>query len=570
MQKRWDIAEDITREMKQKAKALASEVHCPLIIAELLLHKEIENTLDLEKFIKPDLQQLHDPFLFKDMCKCVDRIIMAIEKGEQITIYGDYDVDGTTATALLYLGFQDINAKVDYYIPHRMEEGYGLSTNGLELLRDKGTKLIITVDCGVNAVDEVEIINNMGMEIIVTDHHNAKSVMPNAYAMINPKVDNSGYPDKDLAGVGVAYKLLMAVYKKLNIYTTENRMKYIDLVAMGTIADIVPLIGENRVFASLGLEKLHSLQNKGLRALIDIAEISLKRIDTSDIVFGLAPRINAAGRMSSAMQAVELLITDDENKGRELAEIIERDNSLRQQIDQKTFQEASEIIEKKYKDIKNTYCMILSSDSWHPGVIGIVSSKLVEKFYRPTIMISYHEGIGSGSGRSINEIDLFEALSTMDDLLESFGGHKYAVGLTLLPEYIDSFENRLTRYIKERVTPEQMLPLLRIDKKIELYEIDEKLMKWLDLFAPYGPDNAQPVFYAKDVMIVGYPYTVGRNHLKLKVTKDGCVLDLIGFNLGDFLPVLKRDAFVDICFTLEVNYWKDKTTIQGNLKDIKI
>ncbi|HPK41769.1 MAG TPA: DHHA1 domain-containing protein, partial [Candidatus Cloacimonadota bacterium] len=250
--------------------------------------------------------------------------------------------------------------------------------------------------------------------------------------------------------------------------------------------------------------------------------------------------------------------------------IIERDNSLRQQIDQKTFQEASEIIEKKYKDIKNTYCMILSSDSWHPGVIGIVSSKLVEKFYRPTIMISYHDGIGSGSGRSINEIDLFEALSTMDDLLESFGGHKYAVGLTLLPEYIDSFENRLTRYIKERVSPEQMLPLLRIDKKIELYEIDEKLMKWLDLFAPYGPDNAQPVFYAKDVMIVGYPYTVGRNHLKLKVTKDGCILDLIGFNLGDFLPVLKRDAFIDICFTLEVNYWKDKTTIQGNLKDIKI
>ncbi|MCB5249746.1 MAG: single-stranded-DNA-specific exonuclease RecJ [Candidatus Cloacimonadales bacterium] len=570
MQKRWDIAEEITKQTKQRAKALASEAHCPLLIAELLISKEIDNLDDLEQFITPSLDQLHDPFLFKEMEKCVDKVLQTIENGEQITIYGDYDVDGTTATALLYLGLKDINAKVDYYIPHRMEDGYGLSTTGLELLRDKGTKLIISVDCGINAVEEVDIINDMGMEIIITDHHNAKNIMPNAYAMINPKLEDSQYPDKDLAGVGVAYKLLMAVYKKLGIFNFENRMKYIDLVAVGTIADIVPLVGENRVFASLGLEKMQNIENKGLLALIDIAEISLKRIDTTDIVFGLAPRINAAGRMSSAMQAVELLIADDETRCRDLAEIIERDNSLRQQIDQKTFQEASEIIEKKYKDIKNTYCMILSSDSWHPGVIGIVSSKLVEKFYRPTIMISYHDGIGSGSGRSINEIDLFEALSTMDDLLESFGGHKYAVGLTILPEYIDSVENRLTRYIKERITPEQMLPLLKIDKKIELYEIDEKLMKWLQSFAPYGPENNQPVFYAKDVMIVGYPYTVGRNHLKLKVTKDGCVLDLIGFNLGDFLPVLKREAFIDICFTLEINYWKDKSTIQGNLKDIKL
>jgi single-stranded-DNA-specific exonuclease len=451
-----------------------------------------------------------------------------------------------------------------------MVDGYGLSANGLEQLKEKGTGLIISVDCGINAIDEINAINSMGMQIVITDHHNAKDTLPDSYATINPKLDDSGYPTKDLAGVGVAYKLLMAIYKKMGIDTYENRIKYLDLVAVGTIADIVPLTGENRIFASIGLQKLKEQKNLGLKALMDISGISHKDIDTNDIVFGLAPRINAAGRMGSAMRAVELLISTEESKSLELAEIIERENSLRQQIDQKTYQEATEIIEKKYKDIKNTYCMILSSDDWHPGVIGIVSSKLVEKYYRPTIMISYHEGIGSGSGRSINDLDLFEALSSMDDVLESFGGHKYAVGLTILPEYIDTFENKLTRYIKERVNPETLTPALRIDKKIELYEITNKLMEWLHKFAPFGPDNMPPVFYTKDVMIIGYPYTVGRNHIKLKVAKDGCVLDLIGFNLGDFLPVLKKNSYIDICFTLDMNVWQDKVTFQGNLKDIHI
>ncbi len=570
MQKRWEIAEDISKELKQNAKSLASEIHCPLLIAELLVQKRIDTQEKVSQFFKPELDQLLDPFLFVQMNKCVDRVLRAIEAGEKITIYGDYDVDGTTSTALLYLGLKDINAVVDYFIPHRMVDGYGLSANGLEQLKEKGTGLIISVDCGINAIAEIDEINAMGMEIIITDHHNAKDTLPEAYATINPKLEDSGYPSHDLAGVGVAYKLLTAIYSRLGIDTYENKIKYLDLVAVGTIADIVPLIGENRVFASIGMTILKEQKNLGLKALMEISGIAQKDIDTSDIVFGLAPRINAAGRMGSAMRAVELLISSDVTKSHELAEIIERENSLRQQIDQKTYQEAIEIIDKKYKDIHNTYCMILSSDDWHPGVIGIVSSKLVEKFYRPTIMISYHEGIGSGSGRSINEIDLFEALSSMDDVLESFGGHKYAVGMTILPEYIDTFENKLTRFIKERVSPEMMIPALKIDKKIELYEITHKLMEWLNHFAPFGPDNMPPVFYTKEVMIVGYPYTVGRNHLKLKVTKDGCVLDLIGFNLGDFLPVLKKNAYIDICFTLDMNVWQDKVTFQGNLKDIHL
>lgn len=570
MQKRWEIAPDISKELKQKAKTLANDIHCPLLISELLIQKSLDSLEKIENFFQPDMSQLLDPMLFNQMDACIERVMHAIDIGEKITIYGDYDVDGTTATALLYLGLKRINAVVDYFIPHRMVDGYGLSANGLEQLKEKGTGLIISVDCGINAIVEIEEINRMGMQIVITDHHNAKDTLPESYATINPKLEDSGYPTKDLAGVGVAYKLLMAIYKKIGIDTYENKIKYLDLVAVGTIADIVPLTGENRIFASIGLQKLKEQKNLGLKALMEISGISHKEIDTNDIVFGLAPRINAAGRMGSAMRAVELLIATDEARSMELAEIIERENSLRQQIDQKTYQEASEIIEKKYKDIKNTYCMILSSDDWHPGVIGIVSSKLVEKYYRPTIMISYHEGIGSGSGRSINDLDLFEALSTMDDVLESFGGHKYAVGLTILPEYIDTFENRLTKYIKERVSPETLTPALKIDKKIELFEITNKLMDWLNHFAPFGPENMPPVFYTKDVMIVGYPYTVGRNHIKLKVTKDGCVLDLIGFNLGDFLPVLKKNSYIDICFTLDMNVWQDKVSFQGNLKDIHL
>ena len=302
--------------------------------------------------------------------------------------------------------------------------------------------------------------------------------------------------------------------------------------------------------------------------MINIAGISDKELNTSDIVFGIAPRINAAGRMGSATRAVELLISTDETKSMELAEIIERENSLRQQIDQRTFSEACEIIEKKYKDIDNTPCFVISSDNWHPGVIGIVASKLVEKYYRPSIMISFKDGIGSGSGRSITDFNLFDALSNVEDCLETFGGHKYAAGLSILAEYLDGMENRLNKYAKEHLTPEQLIPPLKINMELELYEINEHLLEWLNKFAPFGPGNMRPTFYTENVCIIGYPYNVGKNHLKLKVIKDGCYLDLIGFNLGDFLPFLKKGNYIDIAYSLELNTWKGRTTIQGKLKDI--
>jgi single-stranded-DNA-specific exonuclease len=569
MQKRWHISEPLIEEQLAQKNAIVEEIKCPEMIAEMLVRKGISEIDEINNFFHPNLQNVHDPFIFKDMKVAVERIIRAIKDQELITIYGDYDVDGTTSTSLLYLGLRKIGAIVDFYIPHRMIDGYGLSLSGVDQIKDNGSKLIISVDCGINAIEEVQQINKLEIDIIVTDHHNPKEILPDAYAIINPKMVTSDYPFKDLAGVGVAYKLLVAVYTMTDMDTTSLIDKYVDLVALGTIADIVPLVGENRIFASIGLERLIKKQNIGLNALINIAGLSHKELNSSDIVFGIAPRINAAGRMGSALRAVELMVSEDEEQSDELAQIIERENSIRQQIDQRTFQEACDIIDKKYKNMDDTSLIVVSSDGWHPGVIGIVASKLVEKFYKPSIMISFKDGVGSGSGRSIAGFNLFDALQSVEGYLETFGGHKYAAGLSVLVEYVDLLENRLAKYVKENITTEQLIPPLRIETKLELYEINENLLEWLNKFAPFGPGNMRPTFYTKEVMIVGFPYNVGKNHLKLKVMKDGCNLDLIGFNLGDFLPFLKKGSLIEIAYSLEFNTWQGRTSIQGKLKDIK-
>ncbi len=570
MFKRWIISESLNAEQEELKKNLARHLKCPEKIAELLIRKGLTDFQEVEKFFNPSLNDVHDPFLFLDMSKAVDRIIDAIKSNEKITIYGDYDVDGTTSTALLYLGLKKLNANIDFYIPHRMIDGYGLSDFGVEHIAKLGTKLIITVDCGINAIEEVNKINKLGIDIIITDHHNPKDILPNAYAIINPKMKNCKYPYRDLAGVGVSYKLLVAIFKKMDINDRDWIIKYIDLVALGTIADIVPLTGENRIFASLGLERLLKKQNIGLSALINIAGLADKELNSADIVFGIAPRINAAGRMGSASRAVELLISTNEEKSKELAEIIERENSLRQQIDQRTFQEACEIIEKKYKNLDDTPAFVISSDNWHPGVIGIVASRIVEKYYRPTIMISFKDGIGSGSGRSIYNFDLFDALSNVNEYLITFGGHKYAAGLSILMEYLDSFENRFQKFVKEHITEESLIPPLNIDSSLELYDINKILLEWLLKFAPFGPGNMRPTFYTENVTIVSYPYTVGKNHLKLKVMKDGCTVDFIGFNLGDYLPLLKKGAKINIAYSLDFNIWNGRVSIQGRLKDIQL
>ncbi|MEN6445460.1 MAG: single-stranded-DNA-specific exonuclease RecJ [Candidatus Cloacimonas sp.] len=570
MNKNWLIPTPSSKEPIPEIESLSAEFKLPRLVAELLYRKGFKTSAEVKEFFQPSMDKLYDPFLFPDMEKAVQRILKAIENKEKILIYGDYDVDGTTATALLYLGLKRIGANIDFYIPHRMVDGYGLSLASLDTLKDKCASLIISVDCGVNAIEEINAINALGMEIIITDHHNPKDELPPAYAIINPKLPGTPYPYLHLAGVGVAYKLLMAVYQKIAIDTAENKLKYMDLVAVGTIADIVPLTLENRIFASIGLQHLIEKKNLGLNALVQISGLNQKTLDTTDIVFGIAPRINAAGRMGSASDAVELLISIDEAKSMELAEIIEHQNSLRQQEDQKTFLEASTIIENKYKDLQHTPCMVISSDDWHPGVIGIVASKLVEKYYRPVIMISFKDGFGSGSGRSVADFDLFEALKQTEHNLHSFGGHKYAVGLTIYQEYLDRFENELTRYVSEHLLLEQIQPPLQIDAELELYDINNTLLDALERFAPFGPENMRPIFVTKNVIIASYPYNVGRNHLKLKVVKDGIYFDLIGYNLGDYLPLLKKNGRLDIAYTLEYNRFGNNLSIQGKLKDLQI
>jgi len=570
MEKRWNIAPALEEEQIAIQQQIIENFKCPQAIATLLIQRGMDNLEEIDNFLNPTLDRAHDPFLLLGMEKAVNRIIEAIERGELITIYGDYDVDGTTSTALLYLGLRRVGGNVNFYIPHRMIDGYGLSMSGIEQIRDEGAKLIISVDCGINAVQEVDLINSYGMDIIVTDHHNPKEVLPNALTIINAKMNECPYPFKELAGVGVAYKLLMGLYKRLGVDNEENTHRFLDLVAVGTIADIVPLFGENRIFASIGLERLIQKKNIGMNALISVAGLAEKQLTASNIIFGIAPRINAAGRMGSAMRAVELMISTSPEKSIELAQIIQRENSIRQQIDQRTFQEACEIIEKKYKNMEETPCLVVSSDSWHPGVIGIVASKLVEKYYRPTLMISFKEGVGSGSGRSIVDFDLFEALSSVEDLLETFGGHRYAVGFSILTEYLDKFENLLAAVAQSKLTKELLKPPLNIDKEIELYDINHNLVDWLDKFAPFGTGNSRPVFATKNVMIDAHPFNVGRNHLKLKVKKDGCELDLIGFNFGDYLPLLKKNAEIHIAYTLETNTWQEKVSIQGRIKDIQI
>ncbi|MBM4403507.1 MAG: single-stranded-DNA-specific exonuclease RecJ [Candidatus Cloacimonetes bacterium] len=570
MEKRWEYPIELDPEERRLVVEVSNALKCPVLIAEMLFRKGFRTQSEVGEFFNPSLEELHDPILFEDMERSVRRILEAIERKQRVIIYGDYDVDGTTATALLYLGLKRVGADIEFYIPHRMIDGYGLSINSLEFLKEKRAELIISVDCGVNAIEEVDAINEAGMEIIITDHHNPKEELPRAFSIINPKLPATSYPFPHLAGVGVAYKLLMAIYRVMGIDTPENTLKYMDLVAVGTIADIVPLTGENRIFAAIGLQHLIEKKNLGLNALILISNLNQKTLDASDIVFGIAPRINAAGRMGSAALAVELLISTEEARSAELAEVIERQNSLRQQEDQKTYYEACDIIEQKYRNINDIHCIVISSDDWHPGVIGIVASKLVEKYFRPVVMISFKDGFGCGSGRSIQEFDLFEALKVTGHNLHSFGGHKYAIGLTIYQEYLDRFENELSRYIAERVKFDVLQQSMPVDTALELYALSDMLLEWIERFAPFGPENMRPVFVTRDVTLANYPYNVGRNHLKLKVIKDGVVLDLIGYNLGDYLPRLKKNSVVDIAYTLEYNKFSTKSTIQGKLRDIHI
>ncbi len=565
MELRWDILDQVSRE---EVNRLSQSLRIHPIIANMLLSRGITEIEAARRFFEPSLDMLYDPFIIKDMQRAVDRLRKAILSDEKILIYGDYDVDGITSVSFLYLILKELGAQVSYYIPDRQTEGYGLSNHGVEAARESGTNLIITVDCGITGHVEVETARNLGIDVIVCDHHEPGAILPNAYAVIDPKQEDSPYPFRELAGVGVTYKLCQGLLLRMEIDLSilEN---YLELVAIGTAADIVPLIDENRVFVKAGIERLNESENVGIKALLQVAGLSGKEVSTGHIVFIIAPRINAVGRMGDAERAVKLLTTDNPEEAADIADVLEQENRHRKNVDEETFRQALAIAEEQFAEGR-ARSLILYQRGWHPGVIGIVASRVVERFYRPTVLISVDNGVGKGSARSIEGFDLHDALKQCEDLLIGFGGHKYAAGLSIVEENIPAFHERFERVAGSRLLPEQLIPKLTIDAELRLYEIDALFLKLLRMFAPFGPQNMRPVFMSRNVQVLGMPTIVGGNHLKFKVRDGNAAFEVIGFGMGDDLPRVQQvERGLDLVYVIEENEYNGRKTIQLRAKDLR-
>ncbi len=580
MQAKWEFLPEPDH---QQVQNLASELSLPPVIARILTNRGLDTKEKAEKFLNPSLKDLCDPYLLPDMDKGVDRVIQALKEKEKIMIFGDYDVDGITATSLLFLVLNKLGGEVSYYLPNRLIEGYGLSEEGIMEARKRGVKLIVSVDCGITAVDEVRFAKAKGIDTIITDHHEPQEILPDAVAIINTKQKLSGqdlrsagsmgqvdeYPGGELSGVGVAFKFAQAIYRRLGQDETELE-DHLDLVALGTAADIVPLVGENRILTKFGMNQIARTTKPGLKSLIFVSGILGQQIGTGQVVFILAPRINAVGRLGDGELAVRLLTTRDETAASELARLLDEDNRRRKDIDESTLREALDMIDRNV-DLNKDKAIVLASSGWHPGVIGIVASRLVERFHRPTIMIAIDEEEGKGSARSIPGFHLYEALRECEDSLIRYGGHKYAAGLSIAPEHIGPFREKFKEVSDQRLTDNDLLPRLFIDAELELTQIDTDFMKLLGLFAPFGPQNHRPIFQTRNLSVWGEPYVVGNNHLRLRLKKDKPVFDCIGFGFGDMSkPLSMKGIKVDLAYVVETNYWNGAYKIQLRIKDLKI
>jgi single-stranded-DNA-specific exonuclease len=561
----WVIEENSNPE---KVHDLAEMLGIPPVIAKILFHRGIHTKEEARRFFKPDWSDLNDPFLMKDMGVAVDRIVRALERKERILIYGDYDVDGITSVSLLYLFLTKHGGNVGFYIPDRLREGYGLSSAGVIQAAKEGATLLITVDCGITAVEEIQHARKLGMEVIVSDHHEQGKELPEAFAILNPKRNDCPYPFKELAGVGVAFKLAQALCRRIEI-NEEDYRELIDLVALGSAADIVPLIHENRTLVKLGMERLNRLDRIGIRALAETSGLLGKPIGTGQVVFILAPRINAVGRLGNAERAVRLLITEAESQAKEIAQILESENRNRKNLDDETFQETKALIEKNAQ-FPEARTIVLAKDGWHPGVIGIVASRIVEQFCRPTVMIALDGDLGKGSARSISNFDIYSALKGCEDLLLSYGGHRHAAGLMIKQDQIERFTERFEQIAAQNIHEEDLTHKIWVDAEIMLPEITDKFVRLMNLFAPFGPQNMRPVLLSRNLNVVGSPRVVGKNHLKFKVRQGGEVYDAIGFDLGDLMYRLSPgDGKLDMVFVVEENYWNDETRIQLRVKDLR-
>ena len=559
MNKKWQICEVD----KEKVEKLKSKYGISELLATILVNKNITTQKEIQEFLNPTRNDFFDPFLINDMDIAVERIRKAIETQEKVIIYGDYDVDGITSITVLKSFLKDVGLDVDYYIPNRLEEGYGLNKNAIDEIAKNKYTLMITVDCGISAIEEVNYANSLGIEVIVTDHHEPGEELPKALAVIDNKRKDSKYPFRELAGVGVAFKVSQALAQSMNV-KEEEYLKYLDIVCVGTISDIVPLISENRVITKLGIKLLKQTRNTGLKAIINSSGYS--QINSTTISFGVAPRINACGRMGKAEQALKLLLSKDIYEVNKLTQELNNYNRERQEIEKEIFESVLNKIEQNNLDKNRT--IVVGGEGWHHGVIGIVSSKITEKYFKPSILLSFEEdGTGKGSGRSIPGFDLHEALMKCENCLEKFGGHSMAVGLTLKKDKFEQFYEEFEKVAKENKT-ENIVPIINVDAKIELNEIDKTVVEDLKQLEPFGEANKMPVFALKNIRIDSIRALSEGKHLKLTLRDNNQIINAIGFNIGELANEYKIGDKVDLAGVLEINTFNGIDNLQINIKDI--
>ncbi len=564
MEKRWVRQEKADAQLVEK---LSKELKVNNTLAAMMVRRDLKSFDEAKVFFRPELSQLHDPFLMKDMDLAVSRIEQALQNKEKILVYGDYDVDGTTSVALCYSFFKQLHDRIDYYIPDRNKEGYGISTEGVDYANKNGYTLIIALDCGVKSVDKVAYATQQNIDFIICDHHLPGDEIPAAIAVLDPKRSDCNYPFKELSGCGLGYKLIQA-YASKNQIPNEMVEQYLDLVAVSIASDIVPVTGENRILAYFGLKKLNENPCKGLHQL---KELSGKTDDftITDIVFSIGPRINAAGRIDDAKNAVKLLIASSFEIAEDAGIIVNLKNVERREFDANITEQALAMILNS-PEMEHRKSTVVYNESWHKGVVGIVASRLTEKYYRPTIVLTKSNGMVCGSARSVLGYDLYEALTACSDLLEQYGGHKYAAGLTMKVENVEAFSQRFEEVVCASITDNLLTQVIRLEDELTLSEIDSKFFRILNQFAPFGPQNMAPIFLSTNVSSYRYASIVGNNHLKMTIRqKDSSIFDCIAFGCGDYLEHINLGKPFDVCYTIEQNVWKERKNIQLNIKGIR-
>lgn len=570
MTNKWNL-QPPTQEQLHKRDELATRLGISPVVALLLVQRGIASVEEAKRFFKPNLNNLHDPFLMPDMDKAVKRLNKALGEKEKILIYGDYDVDGTTAVSLVYKYLRTYTSSLDYYIPDRYDEGYGISYKGIDFAAENGFTLIISLDCGIKAIDKIEYAKQKGIDFIICDHHMPDDTLPDAVAVLDAKRTDSIYPYEHLSGCGVGFKFMQA-FALSNGFPFSELEKLLDLIAVSIASDIVPITDENRILAYYGLKQLNSNPSLGLKGIIDICGLTGKDITISDIVFKIGPRINASGRMENGKEAVDLLLAKDSESAREKSESINKYNDERRELDKKITDEANAVID-KFENMEDRKAIVVYDPGWHKGVIGIVASRLTEKYYRPAVVLTKSSELITGSARSVPGFDIYKAIESCRDLLENFGGHTYAAGLSLKEENLEAFKSRFMELAGEEIITEQMIPQIDIDAILELKDIHTKLMYDLKRMNPFGPENQKPVFCSLDVKDYGTSKLVGKEqeHIKLELidSSSNAPVHAIAFGKHSFNEHIKSMKSFNICYTIEENTYNGNTSLQLMIKDIK-